>query len=452
MLSQQGNTNILLITAAIYLFALSLLIPIFPKLITYSNEYPEDEIETTRKFGTLQIIKNVLDLLFLPILGGISDFVGRKVVLLFCLLLALVQLILILPPSFTSASYSTYWVTLLASRVLSGISDGVLVILFASLTDLANGDAVKLPTFFGKVGLVFGISFTLGPMTSVILFSLFGVLPVLSSAILCVCISIVICLFFFIDTLPVTNRQRIPKNCLTNKQFLLQLTPYEQFIFLKYSPVIKLFIVPFFFHELGTTVFMSWILYLDYRFNWSIPKIGIFLMAIGITVGVFQGLLLKPLTLKMKTWYPNNFERLLICLPLCVYVVHFFTLAFISNGMYWFLLLPLSGLSSLSVPILRSVVLRTQPKEKYGSVSALFSTIGVIARIGGNSIFPKMLEISEKGEAFEGLLNLVASGIMVLGVISAVVATQKFNPNLLVGGEDLGKMGKLADELGDAKL
>ena len=71
MASQEGKPNIVLITAAIYLFALSLLIPIFPKLITYSNEYPEDEIETTRKYGTLQIMKNVLDLFFCRSLGGL---------------------------------------------------------------------------------------------------------------------------------------------------------------------------------------------------------------------------------------------------------------------------------------------------------------------------------------------------------------------------------------------
>ena len=41
---------------------------------------------------------------------------------------------------------------------------------------------------------------------------------------------------------------------------------------------------------------------------------------------------------------------------------------------------------------------------------------------------------------------------MVLGVISAVVATQKVNPDLLVGGEDSRKKGKLADALGDANL
>ncbi|EOD30752.1 hypothetical protein EMIHUDRAFT_253657 [Emiliania huxleyi CCMP1516] len=160
---------LLLAPAALYLFSVSLLFPIFPSLLKFALPagVPERGAETTALYGLLQQIKAVLDLFTLPVLGRVSDYVGRKPVTLWCLVLALLQLLLITPPSRTGAAPETYHACLVASRVLGGMSDGVLVLLFASLTDVADGAA--LPVLFGRVGLVFGCAFTLGPLTAALL-------------------------------------------------------------------------------------------------------------------------------------------------------------------------------------------------------------------------------------------------------------------------------------------
>ena len=80
--------------------------------------------------------------------------------LLFCLIMALIQVILLSPPQILFNFWSgndNYYDCLIISRVLSGISDGVIPITFASLTDLSGGDALRLPIFYGKVGLVLGL-------------------------------------------------------------------------------------------------------------------------------------------------------------------------------------------------------------------------------------------------------------------------------------------------------
>ena len=60
-----------------YLLSISLLIPIFPNLIALSitqegtDDEEEIEILTTERYGVLQVIKSVLDLLTLSVLGAL---------------------------------------------------------------------------------------------------------------------------------------------------------------------------------------------------------------------------------------------------------------------------------------------------------------------------------------------------------------------------------------------
>jgi DHA1 family tetracycline resistance protein-like MFS transporter len=346
--------------------------------------------------------------------------------MIICLILAIIQLLLILPHSFTNPS--TFYTLLISSRVLSGFSDGVLVILYSSLTDLAKGDPIQLPINYGKVGLVFGISFTLGPLTSAVLYSqLKSTIPVLLLALFSLILSILVYHFLCHDTLPVSRRLSPPPRPLTNLPFLVSLSPFQQLKYLA-SPILLSYAIPFFLHELSTTVYMSWILYLEWRYSFTVPQIGIFLSSIGIVVGVFQGTLLKPTTVYLKARFPLKYETLLIVFPLLVNSIYFFILTFVTNGILYFPLLLLAGVASMSVPVLRAVVLRTHHQTEFGAINALFSTIGVCARIAGAEIFPRSLEASQKNEAFPGLLNLVACFIMVTCTLAAIRATSMFDP------------------------
>ena len=183
---------LLLAPAALYLFSVSLLFPVFPSLLKFALPagVPERGAETTALYGLLQQIKAVLDLFTLPVLGRVSDYVGRKPVTLWCLVLALLQLLLITPPSRTGAAPETYHACLVASRVLGGMSDGVLVLLFASLTDVADGAA--LPVLFGRVGLVFGCAFTLGPLTAALLLARSGEVAVLLLSACCTLLALLL--------------------------------------------------------------------------------------------------------------------------------------------------------------------------------------------------------------------------------------------------------------------
>jgi MFS family permease len=91
----------------------------------------EDSPETTERYGMLAVIKSSLDLVTLPLMGGLSDYLGRKKVLFGCLISIFLQILLIYPPGVGFIGVDNYYKMLIASRFLSGVSDGVLVMVFA---------------------------------------------------------------------------------------------------------------------------------------------------------------------------------------------------------------------------------------------------------------------------------------------------------------------------------
>ena len=127
-------------------------------------------------------------------------------------------------------------------------------------------------------------------------------------------------------------------------------------------------------------------------------------------VGVTQGLLLRPTSAALQRWVGETYERVVVGTALAANALHFALLAFVSSETAWFLLLPLSGLASFAAPVLRGIVMRTQPvgrrggrrarrsrlarrdsapfcepRRRFGSVNAMFSTCAVLARVFGSA-------------------------------------------------------------------
>lgn len=173
--------------------------------------------------------------------------------------------------------------------------------------------------------------------------------------------------------------------------------------------------------------------------------VGVYISFVGIVVGVFQGILLRPITVKLRALYERTYEKKLIIFPLLVSMLHFAIVGIVSKGEFLFPLLILSGFGSFCLPVLRGVVLRTQKAENFGAVNSLFSTVGVLSKISGNLVFPRVLKSSQEGSGFsamlgDGGLNYVAAAVMFLSFLAALRATKKFDP------ADTGNMEKEKDD------
>ena len=208
--------------------------------------------------------------------------------MLFCQLLLLVQTFLVWPPTKTAASFEVegerseaegerYYTMLKLARFLSGISDGVIPLTFASLTDLTHGNPVLLPIYYGKVGLVLGLAFVCGPTAGAVLSAKLTIAVPVFVCGLSAAASLLVYATCCKDTLPPPKRTPVPPRWYLEAKFMASLTPLAQVKFFLTSPLLRAYTIVYFFHELSDTVYMTWILYFAWRYGWTFVKIGCYI-------------------------------------------------------------------------------------------------------------------------------------------------------------------------------
>ena len=139
------------VTILLDMLALGLIIPVLPKLV--ESFVDNDTASAARIFGLFGTAWALMQFLFSPILGALSDRFGRRpVVLLSNFGLALDYVLMALAPSLT-------W--LFIGRVISGITSASISTAFAYIADVTPPE--RRAAVFGKIGVAFGAGFILGP-------------------------------------------------------------------------------------------------------------------------------------------------------------------------------------------------------------------------------------------------------------------------------------------------
>jgi DHA1 family tetracycline resistance protein-like MFS transporter len=148
---RSGAVAFIFVTILLDMFALGLILPILPKLV--ESFVDNDTASAARIFGLFGTAWALMQFLFSPILGGLSDRFGRRpVVLLSNFGLALDYVLMALAPSLT-------W--LFIGRVISGITSASVSTAFAYIADVTPPE--RRAAMFGKIGVAFGAGFILGP-------------------------------------------------------------------------------------------------------------------------------------------------------------------------------------------------------------------------------------------------------------------------------------------------
>src|SRR2546429_7766286 len=138
-------------TVLLDMLALGIIAPVFPKLVIQLER--GNDASAASALGMFGTVWAAMQFVFAPVLGALSDRVGRRpVILLSCLGLALDYAIMALAP--TGA-----W--LFVGRGLSGITASSFSTSFAYIADVTEPD--ERAARFGLRGMAFGLGFVLGP-------------------------------------------------------------------------------------------------------------------------------------------------------------------------------------------------------------------------------------------------------------------------------------------------
>src|SRR3984893_810853 len=139
------------VTILLDMLALGLIMPILPKLVeSFVNN---DTAQAARIFGVFGTAWALMQFVFSPILGSLSDRFGRRpVVLLSNFGLGLDYVLMALAPSL---------IWLFVGRVISGITSASISTAYAYIADVTPGE--KRAARFGLLGVAFGAGFVFGP-------------------------------------------------------------------------------------------------------------------------------------------------------------------------------------------------------------------------------------------------------------------------------------------------
>ncbi|MCB0138682.1 MAG: MFS transporter, partial [Caldilineaceae bacterium] len=151
MPKREAKLGFIFVTLLLDILGLGLIIPVLPKLI---ESFTNNNVESASTvYGIMIAVYALMQFIFAPILGSLSDQYGRRPVILISLLgSGLDYLLLAFAPSLS-------W--LFVGRVISGVTAANITTASAYIVDVsAPEDRAKN---FGILGVAFGLGFIIGP-------------------------------------------------------------------------------------------------------------------------------------------------------------------------------------------------------------------------------------------------------------------------------------------------
>jgi DHA1 family tetracycline resistance protein-like MFS transporter len=354
--NRKAAIGFIFVTLLIDVTGLGLIIPVVPKLI-------EDLLHTTNISkvalfgGLLTFSYAIMQFLFAPVLGNLSDKYGRRPVLLFSLLgFGLDYLLLAFAPSIG-------W--LFVGRIIAGITGASMTTASAYIADISTPETRAQN--FGMIGAAFGLGFIVGPMIGGLLGEMGPRIPFLVAAGLAL-LNAAYGYFVLPESLEANNRRSFEWK---------RANPISSLKNLSRFPAVAGLIVSFFLIYIASHAVQSnWSYFNIEKFKWTPKMIGISLAVVGVLVSLVQGVLVRFVNPKI-----GNERSVYVGLGLYTIGLILFGLASQSWMMFAFLIPYCLG--GISGPGLQAIISGSVPANEQGELQGSLTSIISITSIVG---------------------------------------------------------------------
>lgn len=361
--SRKAALGFIFVTLLIDVTGFGIIIPVLPKLI---SELIHGNLSQASVIGGwLTFAYAIMQFLFAPVLGNLSDRFGRRPVLLFSLLgFGLDYIFLAFAPS-------VGW--LFVGRMIAGITGASFTTASAYIADISTPK--NRAQNFGMIGAAFGIGFIIGPVLGGLLGQYGPRVPFMAAAGL----SLLNALYgFFVlpESLSKENRRPFVLKRANPLGALMQLR--------KYPAISGLVISLILLYTASNGMQSTWSYYGMEKLKWNEAMVGYSLGFVGLMTALVQTVVIRWTIPKLGT------EKSLY-VGFILYSLGLFLFAFAANSWQMFAFIIPYSLGGIAGPAMQSIMAGFVPANEQGALqgalTSLMSATTIFAPVMMTSLF-----------------------------------------------------------------
>lgn len=392
------------VTVVLDMLAFGIIIPVFPHLVQFMTG---GEISTAVRWtGIMGAMFGLMQFVFSPVQGALSDRFGRRPVIL--------ASNLALGLDFIVMAVAQTLPILFIGRIISGIASASISTANAYIADVTPKE--KRAAAYGLMGAAFGIGFIFGPALGGFL----GGWSVRAPFWVAAGLALTNFLYgFFI--LP----ESLPRERRSKRFDFREANPLGALRMLRRYPQVFALSIVFFLAALAQfSLNSTFVLYSDYRFSWGPQEVGYTLALVGLCSAIVQAGLVRRVV-------PMFGERRVMLAGLAFGVCGFLTLGFAAISTLFLLGIPLLALAGLGGPTTQSIITRQVDPGEQGRLQGAITSLGSLATVFGPFIFSQIFAffispgtpVHLPGAAF-----ILSAILLALGFVLGWKATADLHP------------------------
>lgn len=340
------------------MLAVGMIVPVLPGLV--KSFLGGDTARAARMLGLFGTVWSLMQFLFSPLLGSLSDRFGRRpVILLSNFGTGVDYLVMALAPTLN---------ILFVGRVISGITSASIPTAMAYIADVTP--VAQRAAGFGMVSAAFGLGFVLGPAFGGMLGNINPRLPFWVAGALSLG-NALYGLFVLPESLPRASRGSFS---------WLRANPVGGIGMLRRRPNLLALGAVMFLGYLAHQVFEVYVLYAQYRYLWDDRTVGLSLAAVGIFSALVGAVLVKPAVRRLG-------DRTTMLAGLLFGSLGFAIFGVATNGRAFLIGIPVMNLWGLAGPTAQGLMSRGVGPSEQGQIQGAISALRGIAGLIGPILF-----------------------------------------------------------------
>lgn len=348
----------ILITLLLDIIGIGIIIPIMPGLI---QELTQSNVSEAAKYSAALVATYaVMQFVFSPVMGGLSDRFGRRPVLLLSLLgFGLDYILLALAPTLS-------W--LFVGRFIAGLFGASITTASAYIADVSPPE--KRAQNFGLIGAAFGVGFIIGPALGGLVATWGLRAPFWLSAGLTLA-NVVYGYFVLPESLPADQRRSFDWK---------KANPIGSLIHLKKYPVIYQLIFSLFLLYLASYATQgTWSFFTMAQFSWGEKEVGLSLAFIGLMVAIVQGGAIRPILKRLG-------QNKTLTTGLLLNLAGLVSFALSQEGWQALVIIMFYSFGGIAGPAFQSIISTIVPANEQGQLQGALTSLNSLAAIVGQPL------------------------------------------------------------------